>query len=135
MAYSLNKVQLIGNVGKEPELAYSQSGNPYLRFTLATKSSIKDKTGNWVDKTEWHNITVFGKPAETAQKFLKKGSKVFVEGKLSNSEYEKDGVKRYSYNILVSDFENIVFLDKKDSSNTSSEPAPSVKDDGEDLPF
>lgn len=135
MAYSLNKVQLIGNVGKEPELAYSQSGNPYLRFSIATTSSIKDKTGNWVDKTEWHNITVFGKPAETAQKFLKKGSKVFVEGKLSNSEYEKDGVKRYSYNILVSDFENIVFLDKKDSSNTSSEPAPSVKDDGEDLPF
>ncbi|HCA43029.1 MAG TPA: single-stranded DNA-binding protein [Bacteroidetes bacterium] len=135
MAYSLNKVQLIGNVGKEPELAYSQSGNPYLRFSIATTSSIKDKTGNWVDKTEWHNITVFGKPAETAQKFLKKGSKVFVEGKLSNSEYEKDGVKRYSYNILVSDFENIVFLDKKDASNSSSEPAPSVKDDGEDLPF
>lgn len=135
MAYSLNKVQLIGNVGKEPELAYSQSGTPYLRFSVATTSSIKDKSGNWVDKTEWHNITVFGKPAETAQKFLKKGSKVFVEGKLSNSEYEKDGVKRYSYNILVSDFENIVFLDKKDSSNSSSEPTPSVKDDGEDLPF
>lgn len=135
MAYSLNKVQLIGNVGKEPELAYSQSGNPYLRFSIATTSSIKDKTGNWVEKTEWHNITVFGKPAETAQKFLKKGSKVFVEGKLSNSEYEKDGVKRYSYNILVSDFENIVFLDKKDSSNSTNEPAPSVKDDGEDLPF
>ncbi|HRE41531.1 MAG TPA: single-stranded DNA-binding protein [Ignavibacteria bacterium] len=135
MAYSLNKVQLIGNVGKEPELAYSQSGTPYLRFSVATTNSVKDKSGNWKNKTDWHNITVFGKTAESAHKILKKGSKVYIQGRLSNNEYEKDGVKRYTYDIIVSDFNDIVYLDKKDTQNSSDEPTPSAKDEGDDLPF
>lgn len=141
MAYSLNKVQLIGNVGKDPELSYSTTGTAYSRFTLATTDSIKDKSGEWVKKTEWHNITIFGKVAETFSKLIKKGSKIFIEGKLTNSEYEKDGVKRYSYSILVSDMRDVVLLDKREGSgggsgsseSSSSESGGPVSED--DLPF
>jgi single-strand DNA-binding protein len=138
MAYSLNKVQLIGNVGKDPELSYSSTGTAYSRFSLATTDRIKDKSGEWVNKTEWHNITIFGKVAETFSKLIKKGSKIFIEGKLTNNEFEKDGVKRYSYSILVSDMRDIVLLDKREvsgsgsSESTSSESGPVSEDD---LPF
>ncbi|HEX2787918.1 MAG TPA: single-stranded DNA-binding protein [Ignavibacteria bacterium] len=141
MAYSLNKVQLIGNVGKDPELSYSTTGTAYSRFSLATTDRVKDKSGEWQNKTEWHNITIFGKTAETFSKLIKKGSKIFIEGKLTNSEYEKDGVKRNSYSILVSDMRDIVLLDKREgggsggsseSSTGSSESGPVSEDD---LPF
>lgn len=141
MAYSLNKVQLIGNVGKDPELSYSTTGTAYSRFSLATTDRVKDKSGEWQNKTEWHNITIFGKTAETFSKLIKKGSKIFIEGKLTNSEYEKDGVKRNSYSILVSDMRDIVLLDKREgggsggsseSSSSSSESGPVSEDD---LPF
>jgi single-strand DNA-binding protein len=140
MAYSLNKVQLIGNVGKDPELSYSTTGTAYSRFSLATTDRVKDKSGEWTNKTEWHNITIFGKTAETFSKLIKKGSKIFIEGKLTNSEYEKDGVKRNSYSILVSDMRDIVLLDKREggggsggsSESSSSESGPVSEDD---LPF
>lgn len=140
MAYSLNKVQLIGNVGKDPELSYSTTGTAYSRFSLATTDSVKDKSGEWVKKTEWHNITIFGKVAETFSKLIKKGSKIFIEGKLTNSEYEKDGVKRSSYSILVSDMRDIVLLDGKregGGSTGSSESSSHGSDSGseDDLPF
>ena len=88
----LNKVMLIGNLGRDPEIRYSQQGLAIVNFSLATSEQWTDKTsGDRQEKTEWHNIVVFGKQAETCEKYLSKGSQIYVEGKLQTSTYEKDG--------------------------------------------
>jgi len=107
----LNKVMLIGNLGKDPEIRYSQQGTAVVKFSIATSEQWTDKnTGNRQDKTEWHNIVVFGKQAEVCEKYLSKGSKVYVEGRLQTSTYEKDGQTRYFTEIVVANFQ---FLDSK----------------------
>lgn len=140
MAYSLNKVLLIGNVGKDPELQYSTIGTAYCKFSLATTERVKDKSGEWENQTQWFNIVMFGKVAETYSKLIAKGSKIFVEGKFKSDEYEKDGVKRQSFSIIVSDFNNVVLLDKKDSRESTEQPEVIIteddsKDPMDDLPF
>jgi single-strand DNA-binding protein len=78
MARGVNKVILLGNLGKDPEVKYTQSGMAVANFSLATSSSVKDKDGNWQDKTEWHNIKAFGRTAEIAGEYLKKGRTVYI---------------------------------------------------------
>jgi single-strand DNA-binding protein len=104
----LNKVMLIGNLGRDPEIRYSQQGVAVVNFTLATNEQWVDKnTGEKQEKTEWHKIVAFRKPAEILEKYLSKGSQVYIEGKLQTRNYEKDGQTHYTTEIVVNDF---VFL-------------------------
>jgi single-strand DNA-binding protein len=127
----LNVVHLIGHLGKDPELRYTQSGKAVATFSLATSESWKDQNGEKQEKTEWHNIVVWGKIGELCGEFLKKGNPVFVAGKLQTRSYEKDGIKKYVTEIVVS---NMVMLGSKQESEPSheatSEPIPE-----DDLPF
>ena len=108
----LHKVLIIGNLGRDVELKYSQNGTAVGRMAVATSDIWTDAQGQKQEKTEWHNVTVFQKLAENCEKYLKKGSKVFVEGKLQTDSYEKEGQTHYSTKIIA----NVVqFLDSKES--------------------
>ena len=96
----VNKVILVGNVGKDPEVKYLDNGTPFARFTLATNETYKDKAGNKNTKTEWHNIVLWRGLAEVAEKYVKKGNPLYIEGKLTNRSYEKDGVTKYFTEIV-----------------------------------
>ncbi len=92
MAASVNKVILIGNLGRDPETRYTNSGSSVTNFSIATKESFADKSGNRQERTDWHNIIVWGKQGENCAQYLKKGSPVYIEGRISYREYEaKDG--------------------------------------------
>ena len=98
---SVNKVTLIGNVGKDPEIRYTQSGEPIANFSLATSESWTDKSGQKQEKTEWHRVVLFGRQAEIAGEYLKKGRSVYIEGRLQTRKYtDKDGVEKYSTEIV-----------------------------------
>jgi len=102
MARGINKVILIGNVGGDPETRYMPNGNAVTNITLATTDSWKDKqTGQLKERTEWSRIVFFGKVAEIAGEYLRKGSQCYIEGRLQTREWEKDGVKRYTTEIVV----------------------------------
>ena len=105
MAKSVNKVILLGNLGKDPEVKYTPSGMAIARFTLATNERFKDKEGNWQDKTEWHNLVAFQRTAEIVGEYLKKGRTVYIEGKLQSSSWEdkETGQKKYKTEIIVND--------------------------------
>jgi single-strand DNA-binding protein len=110
---SINKVMIIGSLGRDPEMRYLPNGNAVCSMSLATDEGYKDKnTGQMVDKTEWHRVEAFGRLAEVMGEYLKKGSKCYVEGKLRTDEYEKDGIKRYSTKILASE---MTMLDSRNS--------------------
>lgn len=97
----LNKTQLIGRLGGQPEVATTQGGITVTKFTLATSESFRDKqTGERREETEWHRVVMFGKLAEIAQQYLGKGDLIFVEGKLKTNMWEKDGVKRYTTEVI-----------------------------------
>ena len=113
----LNKVQIIGNLGRDPEVKPAGS-TQVCNFSVATNERQKDKDGNWCDHTEWIRCVAFGKTAENMGRFLRKGSKVYVEGKMRTREWEKDGIKRYSTEVVAFD---VKFLDsKRDSQEGSS---------------
>ncbi len=98
---SLNKVMLIGNLGKDPEVRYTQSGTAVASFSLATSERFKNKNGEWEDKTEWHNVTLWGRLAEIAGEYLAKGKTVYIEGRLQTRKWQdKDGRDRYTTEIV-----------------------------------
>ena len=102
MARGVNKVILVGTCGQDPEVKYMPNGNAVTNVSLATSEQWKDKqTGEKKEKTEWHRVCLFGKVAEIAGEYLRKGSQVYIEGKLQTREWEKDGVKRYTTEIVV----------------------------------
>ena len=104
MGRSVNKVTLIGTLGRDPEVRYMPNGNAVANLSLATDESYNDKTtGQKVEQTEWHRLTIYGKLAEICQQYLKKGSRAYFEGKLRTREWEKDGVKRYTTEIIAND--------------------------------
>ena len=104
MGRSVNKVTLIGTLGRDPEVRYMPNGNAVANVTLATDESYMDKqTGQKVEQTEWHRLVVYGKLAEICQQYLKKGSKAYFEGRLKTREWEKDGIKRYTTEIVAND--------------------------------
>lgn len=106
MARGVNKVILIGNLGKDPEVKYFPSGGALCNVTIATSESWKDKTtGEQKERTEWHNVVFNNKLAEIAGQYLKKGSKVYVEGSLRTRKWEKDGVDRYTTEVLVQEMQ------------------------------
>src|SRR5271166_1541222 len=102
---SVNKVILIGNLGKDPEVKFTPQGTPVAKFSLATNDRFKDKEGNWQDRTEWHNVTAWARTAEIAGEYLKKGSKVYIEGSLRTHswDYKTSGQKKYMTEIIVND--------------------------------
>ncbi len=105
MAKSVNKVILIGNLGKDPEMKYTPGGMPVARMTLATNERFKDKEGNWQDRTEWHNLVAFQRTAEIAGEYLKKGRTVYIEGSLRTNSWDdkESGQKKYRTEIIVND--------------------------------
>lgn len=129
----VNKVILVGNLGKDPEVRTIDNGAKAASFSLATSESYKDKQGNKVDQTEWHNIVAWKGLAEVAEKYLRKGMTVYVEGKIKTRSWEKDGQKRYTTEILA---DSIQMLGKKPESSGeiyTHEILPN--EPGGDLPF
>ena len=136
---SLNKVILIGNLGKDPELSYTASGVAVAKFSMATGERWKDQDGNVQERTEWHNIVAWRKLAEICGQYLKKGSKAYIEGRLQTRSWDdkNTGVKRYATDIIA---DNLIMLDAKGGgtaeenvSGTGSDAPPQAEKD--DLPF
>jgi single-strand DNA-binding protein len=130
MARGVNKVILVGTCGQDPETRYLPSGNAVTNLSLATSEQWTDKqTGQKVEKTEWHRVALFGKVAEIAGEYLRKGSQVYIEGKLQTREWEKDGIKRYTTEIIVDMQGTMQLLGGRPSGDDSgatrqSRPAP-----------
>jgi single-strand DNA-binding protein len=119
----LNKVTLIGRLGKDPEVRHFDNNSSVCNFSIATSEMYNDKDGNRVEQTEWHNIAIWRKGlVDVAEKFLKKGSLIYTEGKLRTRSWDdQDGNKKYTTEIVVDNFK---MLDKKEGSSTSSPSAP-----------
>jgi len=102
---SVNKVILIGNLGKDPEVKYTPQGTAVAKITVATNERFKDKDGNWQDRTEWHNVTLWQRLAEIAGEYLKKGGKVYIEGRLQTRSWDDKttGQKKYMTEIVAND--------------------------------
>ena len=142
MAKSVNKVILVGNVGQDPEVKYTASGVPVAKVSLATNERFKDRNEQWQDRTEWHSVVAWQRLAEIVGEYVRKGSKLYVEGKLQTSTWEdkQNGEKKYRTEIVARD---IVFLGSPDNGAEGSpeqstdephmEPAAGFADS--DIPF
>jgi single-strand DNA-binding protein len=129
---SLNKVLLIGHLGSDPESRFTTSGSAVTNFNLATNESWRSAEGDTKDKTEWHRVVLFGKMAETAAEYMKKGQLVYIEGRLQTRSWEdKDKVKRYTTEVLCDNF--TMLGPKRDSGEPGQPDTDSSNDD--DLPF
>ena len=134
---SLNKVLLIGNLGKDPEIRYTTSGTAVASFSLATSERFKNKGGDWEERTEWHNVTLWGRLAEIAGEYLAKGRTVYLEGRLQTRKWQdRDGKDRFTTEIIG---EKMQMLSKKDSGR-EGDPEPdsfynSPGSSGDDIPF
>ena len=133
----VNKVILIGNLGKDPELRYLDNGVAVANFSLATTENYKNKSGERVSQTEWHNVVVWRGLAEVAEKYLRKGASVYIEGKIKTRKWEdKEGNTRYNTEILA---DNMNMLGGKpsqeDSLSSSASLHVSNDDKSDDLPF
>lgn len=135
----LNKAMLIGHLGKDPELKYTPNGNAVTKFSVATTESWKGSDGKPAERTEWHNIVMWQKLAEIAAEYLKKGSKVYIEGRITTRSWDdKDGVKKYMTEIVA---DQMVMLSPKGSTHQAEnlESIPTQNDvpqtPEDDLPF
>ncbi len=142
----INKVILVGNLGKDPEVRYLEGGTAVANFPIATSETYKDRnSGERKTNTEWHNIVLWRGLAEIAEKFLKKGNQIYIEGKLRTRQWQdKDGNNRYTTEIVG---DNLQMLGRKDDSSSNSQTSPnetkpnttpktdSAPKDGDDLPF
>lgn len=154
MAKSVNKVILLGNVGKDPEIRATTGGTMVASFSLATTDRAKDQSGNWTDRTEWHNLVAFQRTAEIIRDYVKKGSKLYVEGKLQTRSWDdkNTGEKKYRTEILVNDISLLSARGEGESSGSYSRssssasfdqsPSPAADDFGhsaeitdDDIPF
>lgn len=133
---SLNKVQVIGNLCKDPEVRYSGDGKAIANLNVASSETWKDKSGEKQEKTEFHRVVVFGFSAEFAEKYLKKGQKVYVEGKLQTRKWtNKEGVDVYTTEIVVDGFKGqLLSLSKGEGVKPAMEQAP-VESFDDDIPF
>lgn len=130
MSEGVNKVILLGNLGADPELKVTQSGQALLKLRLATSEKFKDKNETWQERTEWHSIALWGKRGEALAKFLQKGDRLYIEGRIQTTSYEKDGEKRYMTNIVAN---NVVLNGKGKGGSDRPASAPAVNTD-DDLP-
>ena len=145
---SLNKVILIGNLGRDPEVRYMPNGEAVCNFSIATDETWKDQSGQRQTKTEWHAITLYRRMAEVAGQYLKKGSQVYIEGRIQSRKYTgKDGIERTAYEIIGSEMKMLggKAEGSSESANTAEPPAPPRRqaptapaqpvDDIDDVPF
>ena len=139
---SLNKVMLIGNLGKDPEVRFTASGQAVASFSLATSEKFKGKTGEWEERTEWHNITLWGKLAEIAGEYLSKGKTIYVEGRLQTRKWQdKSGNDRYTTDIVGDKMQMLSPKGERSGGDTSSAPKSSASSHEEppfqddDIPF
>ncbi len=125
MARSVNKVTLLGNVGKDPEIRSTPSGVMVANLTLATSDNQKDAQGAWQERTEWHNLVAFKRTAEIVRDYVKKGSKLYIEGKITNRSWDdkETGQKRYKTEILVNEL--VLLSGRDEGSGGQSRPASS----------
>jgi single-strand DNA-binding protein len=133
----INKVILIGNLGADPEIRYTASGQAVAKFRIATTERYTDKQGNRQERTEWHRVTAWGKLAEICNQYLSKGKQVYIEGKIRSDTWEQDGVKRYSYEIIA---DNMQMLGQAQGRGQEREPeTPFTPPEGgvpeDDIPF
>ncbi len=139
----VNKVILLGNLGKDPEVRNLESGAKVATFSLATNRSYKAQDGKRVEETEWHNIVLWGALADLAEKFLAKGRQVYIEGRIRTRQWDdKEGIKRYTTEIVG---ENMTFVGGRDQRDEPPPPSDqdfsqssgssTEKDEGDDLPF
>lgn len=141
MSRGVNKVHIVGNLGADPDVRYSANGNAVTKIRVATSDQWKDKqTGEMQERTEWHRITSFGRLAEIMGEYLKKGSQVYVEGKLQTSTYEKDGQTHYSTDIIANEMQMLGGRSQSDNrsqnGNDGQAKAPAGGDDfDDDIPF
>lgn len=142
---SVNRVILVGNLGKDPEVRHLDGGSTIAKFPLATSESYKDRnTGERIKQTEWHNIVLWRGLAEVAEKYLKKGNQVYIEGKLKTRSWDSDGVKKYITEVVA---DNMVMMSSKSSndngdsggsyenSSASNDAMDNSSDPIDDLPF
>lgn len=147
---SVNKVILIGHLGKDPDVKYTTAGDAVANISIATTEKWKNKAGEQQEKTEWHRLVLFGRKAEIAEKYLSKGKKAYFEGRLQTRKYEKDGVTHYSTEIVV---DSLQLLDRSDARDDdggeeptqrrappartapASKPAATQGDLDDDIPF
>jgi single-strand DNA-binding protein len=131
---SVNKIILMGNVGKDPELRYAPSGMAMCSVSLATSTKRKDKSsGEYVEETQWHRLNFFDKLAEIAGQYVKKGGQIYVEGRLKYGEYtDKDGVKRQTTDVLVSEMQLLGSREQGGAKPSPSQPAPKPTGSGFD---
>tara|TARA_B100001250_G_scaffold97542_1_gene81845 strand:+ start:915 stop:1331 length:417 start_codon:yes stop_codon:yes gene_type:complete len=136
---SVNKAIILGNLGSDPDIKYTKAGSPVANLSIATSERWKDKeTGEQKEQTEWHRVVVFGRLAEIAEQYLKKGSKVFIEGKIQTRDWEDaDGNKKYTTEVVARE---MTMLDSRASTNSSasddtSGESASTKSAEEDIPF
>lgn len=140
MAGSVNKVILLGNLGQDPDSRSTPQGSSVCTLSVATSESYKDKaTNEWKETTDWHRVVFWERLAETAQKYLKKGSKVYIEGKLITRSYEKNGETRYITEVRG---RSLVLLDRRDSSSSDNVSGPTESytaddntEDDDEVPF
>jgi len=132
---SVNKVIVLGNLGKDPDLRHLPNGDAVCNFSLATTESWKDKEGNKQDKTEWHNVVIFRKLAEIAGEYLKKGRPVYIEGRLQTRKWQdKEGKDRYTTEIVADQMQMLGSRDEaKEVAKTSA--AANFDDMESDIPF
>ncbi len=148
MARGINKVIIVGNLGQDPETRYMPSGSAVTNFTVATNESWKDKqTGEQKDRTEWHRVAMFGRLAEIAAEYLRKGSQVYIEGKLRTRKWQdRDGKDRYTTEIIADEMQMLGGRGGGGSAPMSSDsepasapagapPAPPADDFDDDIPF
>jgi single-strand DNA-binding protein len=139
---SVNKCILLGNVGKDPEIKASVSGTIIANFSIATSDRFQDKDGNWQDRTEWHNCVAFKRNAEIIRDYVRKGSKLYVEGKIQTRSWEKDGQKHYKVEIIVNDLSLLSGRDEGNQVSSAAVREPARVDagatteiDDSDIPF
>jgi single-strand DNA-binding protein len=137
MKRGVNKVILVGSVGKDPESKVMPNGNAVVNFSLATSESWKDKSGQQQESVEWHRCVCFGKLAEIIAQYVKKGSKLYLEGSLKTRSWEKDGVKQYATEIVISEMQ---MLDGKPAESSQPSQGRAVQsapiaDFDDDIPF
>lgn len=135
---SVNKAILIGNLGADPELRYAPDGQAVASFRIATTERFKNKNGEQQERTDWHNIVCWRRTAEIANEYLKKGSPVYIEGRIQYRSYEdKDGIKRYRTDILAQRMQLLASRGQAErpTPEPSETPEPQMPADDDDLPF
>jgi single-strand DNA-binding protein len=136
MSKGVNKVILVGNLGKEPEVRNMPSGGAITNISIATSETWKDKnTGQKQERSEWHRVVFFNRLAEIAGQYLKKGSKVYIEGSLRTRQWEKDGVTRYATEIIASEMQMLDNVNSRESVQGSKQESYQQQSFDDDIPF